>query len=126
MKTRFHEITESAFQRQVVEMAQLLRWEWLHVSASPQVNRGVVTKYTTPTHGTMGKGWVDLILVRQKDKRLIFAELKSEIGKASPEQRRVLEVLGSLVVGVGMQFSPLVEVHLWRPSDIDEIARILA
>lgn len=127
---RFREISEKAFQLQVTGLAQLLNWHWLHVSHSPQVNRGIVTKYTTPTHGTLGKGWPDLILIREKDKRIIFAELKSETGKPSPEQERVLSILRSLDwhhTGVApLMDSPAVEVYLWRPSDIEEIERILA
>ena len=115
----YREISEKAFQRQVVELAQLLGWHWLHVSHSPQVKRGVVTRYTTPTMGTLGKGWPDLILLREKDRRLVFAELKSEIGVLSAEQQRVLDILRDTGHGV------LFEVYVWRPHDIDEIADIL-
>lgn len=116
---RFRELTESQFQRQVTSLAQMLGWHWVHVSYGPKLNRaGAVVRYTTPTTGTMAQGWPDLVLVRPKDSRLIFAELKRETGKTSPEQDTVLDILRSL--------SPMVEVYVWRPSEVDEIARILA
>lgn len=124
--TRLDAMTEKAFQRQVTELAQLLGWHWVHVSHSPQVNRGIVTRYTTPTHGTLGKGWPDLMLIRERDQRLIFAELKSEAGKVSPEQERVLDVLRALDGRLAAVASPLIEVFVWRPHDIEEIERILA
>lgn len=132
MANRFNEISEKAFQAQVTGLAQLLGWYWLHVSHSPQVKGGVVTRYTTPTTGPLGKGWFDLVLTREK--RLIFAELKSETGKVSPEQARVHEVFRPLVVNrysfsPGLGFNvlalPQIEMFVWKPSDIEEIERIL-
>jgi hypothetical protein len=52
----------------------------------------------------------------------VFAELKSEVAwkrpdhGCSPEQLRWLELLRQC---------PGVEVHLWRPSDLDDIVRTL-
>jgi VRR-NUC domain len=53
------------------------------------------------------KGFPDLVLAHERRGRLIFAELKKQTGKQSPEQvvwERVLRAIG-------------VEYHLWRPSD---------
>lgn len=50
-------------------------------------------------------GWPDLTLIRGHS--LIFAELKTEKGRLTAEQRQVLQRLE--VAGQ--------EVHLWRPSD---------
>jgi hypothetical protein len=47
---------------------------------------------------------------------LVFAELKSERGKLKPEQEAWLEALRQV---------PGVEVHVWRPSDMDAIAEVL-
>jgi hypothetical protein len=116
---RFRELTEAQFQLQVTSLAQLLGWHWVHVSYGPRLNRaGAVARYTTPTTGTMAKGWPDLVLVRAKDKRIIFAELKRETGTTRPEQEDVLNILRTLV-------SDHVEVHVWRPSDIDALALVL-
>jgi hypothetical protein len=48
--------------------------------------------------------------------RLIFAELKRELGKPTPEQSEWLEAL-SLVPGI--------EVFIWRPQDMAEIEGVL-
>ena len=55
------------------------------------------------------KGFPDLVMLREG--RLIFAELKSDRGCASPEQEQWLAELrktGS-------------EVYLWRPSDVQAV-----
>lgn len=58
-------------------------------------------------------GFPDRVLVRD---RVIFAELKREQGKPTDTQREWLDALASAGA----------EVYLWRPSDLDEIAKILA
>jgi hypothetical protein len=59
-------------------------------------------------------GFPDEVLVRPP--RLFFAELKSERGKLKPDQEGWLEALRQV---------PGVEVYLWRPADMDAIARVL-
>lgn len=60
-------------------------------------------------------GWPDLCLCRGD--RLIFAELKSERGKVTPDQRMWLQALERTGA----------ETYLWRPADWpNEIARVLA
>jgi hypothetical protein len=66
-------------------------------------------------------GWPDLTLIRRRDRRLVFAELKTEKGVVSPRQREVLDLLLSLAGPTwraGDNLSPLVEVYVWRPSDL--------
>lgn len=60
------------------------------------------------------KGFPDLVLLRPP--RIIFAELKSEGGRTSPEQDQWLGELRQV---------PGMEVHLWRPADIEYIAEVL-
>ncbi len=59
-------------------------------------------------------GFPDLVLVRPP--RVIFAELKSEKGQVSSSQEVWLKLL---------QNCPGVECYLWRPSDWEQIVRIL-
>jgi hypothetical protein len=59
-------------------------------------------------------GFPDEVLVRPP--RLIFAELKSEAGTVKPDQTERLDALRAV---------PGVEVFVWRPADMDEIARML-
>ncbi len=58
-------------------------------------------------------GFPDRVLVRE---RVIFAELKREKGVPTPAQ---IEWLNGLAAAGA-------EVYLWRPSDLDEIAKILS
>ncbi len=109
-------LTEIDFQRQLVGpngLATMLGW--LHVHFRPaKTERG----WRTPGSGELLEGWPDLVLVRARDKRLIFAELKSELGDLSLEQLRVFDVLRSVTSGDHGPLEPQVEVHLWRPSDL--------
>ena len=59
-----------------------------------------------------GAGFPDLVLVRE---RVIFAELKSETGRLSPEQKTWGDKL----------FIADCEIYNWRPSDWDKIIKIL-
>ena len=91
-------ITEKQFEAQVKDLAKIFGWMYYHTWKS----------VFSP------KGFPDCVLVRQP--RLIFAELKSEKGKVSSEQRAWLDALGKLVN---------VEVYLWRPDDIETITKVL-
>lgn len=57
-------------------------------------------------------GFPDIVLVKG---RLIFAELKSETGRLTPEQERWLAALRSAGC----------DVRVWRPSDWQEIEETL-
>ncbi len=60
------------------------------------------------------KGFPDLVLVRGE--RLIFAELKSDKGRAKPEQTEWLQA----VAAAGA------ESYLWRPADVECVVETLA
>ncbi len=102
-------LTEAEWQAQVVELAHILGWEVLHVRRSIGRRNGKAGWQTT----TSIAGWPDLLMWRGP--RLIAAELKSETGKATREQLRVLA--GLRAAGV--------ETFLWHPSDLPEIADAL-
>jgi len=97
-------------------LAPMLGWETFHV-------RPARTKsgWRTPVQGSMAKGWPDLVLVRIRDRRLIFAELKRELEDLRPEQWQVMTLLGALVgsarTAAGQPLLSL-ETHVWRPSDL--------
>ena len=71
----------------------------------------------------LSKGWPDRVLLRNGPgcSRLIFAELKSERGKLTPEQGEWLLALRLF----GEDRDQAIEVYLWRPSDLDSIEEIL-
>ncbi len=91
--------TEKQWLGMVVDLAQTLGWEAYHPWLSIHSPRG----------------WPDLALCRPP--RLILAELKTEKGKLTVPQERWLELLRAV---------PGVEVYLWRPSDLQDIALVLA
>jgi VRR-NUC domain len=104
-------MTEHEFQRQVTDLAEIYGWEWAHFRPA-QTARG----WRTPVSGPLGAGFPDLVMVRARDRRLIFVELKRDKGKVSLEQGRVLATLASAIGGV----------YVWHPEDFDEIQRVLA
>lgn len=89
-------MTEKQWLSQVTELAQLLHWHVYHTWNS--------------MHSS--KGFPDLALVRE---RLILAELKSEKGNVTYEQSEWLSRLE--LAGV--------ETYIWRPSQLDEVMKIL-
>ncbi len=95
--------SESAFQQAVLDLAALTGWRAYH------------------THNSRhsAAGFPDLVLVRPP--RLIFAELKTEKGRASVHQAVWLDDLGA----VAEDCEPI-EVHLWRPSNWPDITTILS
>ena len=96
---------EAILQTQVIELAQYGGWAYFH----PADNLTVVTRSGRTRRQSVVKGYPDLTLVRAPE--LIFAELKAENGRLSPEQRAWLDALAACGV----------ETHVWRPSDWDEI-----
>ncbi len=57
-------------------------------------------------------GWPDRVFVRE---RVVYAELKSEKGRLTPEQ----------VAWVARLLRAGAEVHVWKPADWAEIVRML-
>ena len=91
-------ISERDFQAQVVQLSELCGWMVYHTYDSRRSNAG----------------FPDLVLVRPP--QVVFAELKSQKGRVRPQQEVWLSALGA---------SDKVTVALWRPSDWDDLERIL-
>ena len=84
-------------------------------------------------------GWPDVFLVRRRDRRIVFAELKTDkpTSKLTPRQAQVMELLQAvtsdpraLLAGHGVPDDVLaqlvtVEAYVWRPSDWDTIVEVL-
>lgn len=115
-------VTEAEFQRQVTDLAELHGWSWVHFRAGIQANG----RWHVPVEGPLGAGWPDLVLVRARgrDRRILFAELKRQLGHLTPDQERVRQLL----IEVGLSFGALpsadgvtrmlVDHFVWRPSDL--------
>ena len=86
-------MTEREWQAQVVEAATLCRWRHYHAYDSRRSD----------------PGWPDLVLVRESE--LVFVELKTELGRVTPDQRSWLDALE--LAGA--------EVHVWRPTDFTAV-----
>lgn len=92
-------MSEAQLQSAVIELARLRGWRVAH--SRPAMNqRGV---WSTPISGD--PGFPDLVLARHG--RVIFAELKSELGRIGKAQS---EWIGALK-------GPGNEVYVWLPRD---------
>lgn len=100
-------IKEDQFLRAVVELARWAKWRVHH-------QRPAMTKRGWRSAIQGDSGWPDLVLVRGGE--IIVAELKSEKGLLSGYQERWLSDLQDAGI----------EIHVWRPKDMDAIkARLL-
>lgn len=111
--------TERQFERAVVEYAELNGWLVYHTYDSRRSN----------------PGFPDLVMVHRGESdtvprkcRLVFAELKAERGRTSLAQAEWLEALGRIaaVGGASINWTPKLQVYLWRPSLWPEIEKVLA
>ena len=91
-------ITEKQFESQIKDLAKIYGWKLYHPFLSKWSERG----------------YPDITLLR--DRRLIFAELKSEKGKLTQAQAQWLWLLRKV---------PGIEVRIWRPRMLEKIARML-
>lgn len=89
-------MTEAEFQAAVVDLARRLGWVVYHVPDSRRVT---------------ARGCPDLVMIHERQRRLIFAELKSAKGRLSEEQALWLRVLKTAGV----------EAYLWRPTDLGQV-----
>ena len=90
--------TEAGFQCAVIELATLLGWKVFHVYDSRRSEAG----------------YPDLTCV--KGQRIIFAELKTDVGRVRPAQREWLAALAGV---------PGVLACVWRPRDWQAIQAAL-
>lgn len=117
-------ISETAFASQVEDLLKMFGWRWIHFRPA-WTGRG----YRTPIRGWdpdgyKGMGFPDYVAVRPP--RLIFAELKDQYTKPEAEQEAWLNMLRECEIKpVKLGIALSVEVYLWRPSQIEEIAEIL-
>ena len=92
-------VTEADLREQVRDLCKLFGWK--------------MQFSWTSIHSP--RGFPDLVLANREQKRVIFAELKSDKGKVTPQQEEwlgILKACGQIV-------------YVWRPGDIEDIAEIL-
>lgn len=104
-------MTERQFTETVVGVAHLFGWLAFHPLHSIDRRRNGEERWRTAMAGD--PGYPDLTLARGG--RVIFAELKTDTGRASKAQKQWLEELGAQGA----------ECYLWRPRDLTDIKVIL-
>lgn len=129
-------MTEAELQRHVLRVAADYGWhiserEWsrreaevasLHLPAEHLPGLAFHPRFSVGSE----TGWPDLVLVRRRDRRLLFVELKKDTGKLSHRQALVLDLLRSLewdpLAGWShskpFELGPRIDVYVWRPEDL--------
>ncbi len=97
---------EADLQKMIIDLAHVRGW-LVHAERPAWTAKG----YRTAIQGDAG--FPDLVMVREK--RTVYAELKSEQGRLSEEQAAWIAALQQAKN----------EVFVWHPSDWDEIVSIL-
>lgn len=92
-------LRESQFLQQIRDLAKLTGWETYHTHNSQRSE----------------PGFPDLVLGSAVQKRVLFIELKTAVGRVSKHQQKWLDLLA--LCGQ--------EAAVWRPADLPEIAKIL-
>ena len=104
--------SERQFQDKVIAMAIMYGWKVQHSRPAMLPGGG----WATHIQGHVG--FPDLVLAN-RDRGVIYAELKSERGKLSPSQADWLETLTAASAVSS-------ETFLWRPNDFQFIVKRLA
>ena len=99
-------ISSAAWQRECDELAQYAPGE-----ANPLAGLVFHPRFSVGSEA----GWPDLTLLRRRDGRALFRELKTDSGRVSPRQAAVLDLLRACGLDAGV----------WRPADMDRIGREL-
>lgn len=143
-RNAYGELTEAQWRAVVVELAETYGWRCYYVENSTRE----ITRRTGPHKGTLvrvrninrrGQGFPDLVMVRRRDARILFAELKRDRGprgggvhehvEPTDEQKAWLADLGAIARTFHLLEPRLwydrFDVRLWRPSDYDEVETTL-
>ncbi len=95
-------ISEKQFMRQIIDIARVRGFLVAHFRPA-RTARG---SWRTPVQAD-GKGFPDLVMVRARDRRVIFAEVKSTSGKLTVEQIMWMSNLGAAGA----------ETYVWTPAN---------
>ncbi len=107
-------MTENEFQTMVIDCAKLNGWQVAHFRGVRTQRHDGSVFYQTPVQAD-GKGFPDLVMIRE---RILIVELKAEKGRTTSEQEVWLQLFDDVL--------PPNSVFVWKPSQFDEIVKILA
>lgn len=99
-------VSEDEFKNELIKALKLYRWRVHHCRPA----RAPSGKWSTPIQGH--SGFPDIVAVRD---RVLWVELKKIGEYLKPEQK----LWRDAIVGTGAEY------YLWRPSDWDEIGRVI-
>ena len=102
---------ESEYQAQIIELAQFRGWLVAHFRTS-RTQRADGTVFYQTAIAANGAGFPDLVLVRD---RVIYAEIKTDRGRLSDEQKVWRDVL----LAAGQEW------YCWSPKDFDNVVEVL-
>ena len=107
-------MNERDFQKAIIDAAHQLGWFVAHFRPA-QIRLG---KWVTPVQAD-GAGFPDLVMV--KDGMMIIAEVKTERGVLSPEQRIWISKMSALE----RKNRGVVLIRVWKPRHWDQIIHLL-
>lgn len=128
-------MSEEQFARQVIELATVYGWRVFRVENSTrEITRRSGARVRVRNINATGVGYPDLTLVRAKDRRLLFVELKRDLGprgggihshvQPTDEQLAWMADLRAAATRrdqCGRADHAAFDVHLWRPSDFARV-----
>lgn len=99
---------EKDFATQVEHLLNLFGWRWTHFEPAMRQSG----EWATALRGM--KGLPDYVAVR--DGELLFAEIKGDRGRLTPDQQEWLSLLRTV---------PGIRCEVWYPDDLPEIKQLL-
>jgi hypothetical protein len=100
------------FQAEVMKLVRRYGWA---CGQDDEADLPGLTYHALRGMGATERGWPDLTLLRRRDRRLLFREIKAESGELTPRQAAVLELLRACGL----------DAEVWRPCQLAEIAEVL-
>ena len=113
MANPLDDVTEAEFQRAVIDFAKRSGWKVWHIPDSRMQAGGRLVG------AKMAAGLPDLLLVHRYH-GFVLAELKREKGKVRKAQALSLRMMAEAAAPTALA-PARVRVHLWRPSDMDDV-----
>ena len=109
-------MNEEELQNAIVEVAHVFGWRVV-------AHRPMRTKHGWATGWRYdGTGWPDLTMVNADRGLMVAAELKTEKGRLSDEQKAWGETLSKLEATT----AGVCRYYVWRPADWDDIVHLLS